>query len=392
MVQAEGWIPQLIKHNYLPPLFMAVDKSKQQAYLVQTSTVSNATSASRTIICSTGKKDGDKKKEGDLKTPEGIYFIVEKITSGLDYTEYGNTAFPLNYPNPIDRIRGKTGYGIWIHGRGTPLTPKITRGCVSLLNTDVDSLDQEVSLHQTPIIIAQNLVWSNSTQPESVEEVAADIRAWANAWRQGKESSQFYDPQLYALSSGQTLEQTLEKTLDQSRPYTWLDLRLKDLQIIEGPGYMVSVFTQLTLPQGDSGYRRLYWMQRENGWKIVGEEWVPQNLSFPNYVQVLKQEIQNIFLQADHWWRENKLHLLTHLYDSQARRGTDNGKKAITQSLQLDRATASNPFVGELNIAVLPQGLEATLTTAQGLNRKFVFHPGPTKTWRIISEDAVEQN
>ncbi|MBR4422611.1 MAG: hypothetical protein IKS68_00150, partial [Mailhella sp.] len=51
-----------------------------------------------------GKVEGDKQVQGDLKTPEGIYFVTRKITQQLDFMEYGPHAFALNYPNPVDRL------------------------------------------------------------------------------------------------------------------------------------------------------------------------------------------------------------------------------------------------------------------------------------------------
>ena len=51
-----------------------------------------------------GRKQGDKMREGDLRTPEGIYFIQEHLHGpGLNFEEYGNRAFPLDYPNFFDR-------------------------------------------------------------------------------------------------------------------------------------------------------------------------------------------------------------------------------------------------------------------------------------------------
>jgi murein L,D-transpeptidase YafK len=58
--------------------------------------------------------------------------VVSKLEGGLDYEKYGYEAYTLNYPNPIDKLRRKTGYGIWIYGRGVPITPNLTGGCVCL--------------------------------------------------------------------------------------------------------------------------------------------------------------------------------------------------------------------------------------------------------------------
>jgi murein L,D-transpeptidase YafK len=54
---------------------------------------------------------------------------------------YGSGAFPINYPNEWDRIRGRNGYGIWLHG--TPRDtysrpPRASDGCIVLSNEDLD--------------------------------------------------------------------------------------------------------------------------------------------------------------------------------------------------------------------------------------------------------------
>lgn len=387
---AQGWTAQLSSRNYLPSCF-AVDKSQQQAFLVKPpQDPAQPLSPWRTLICSTGQKDGDKEKEGDLKTPEGIYFIVGKISSGLDFFEYGHTAFTLNYPNPVDRIRGKTGSGIWIHGRGVPLTPKMTRGCVSLLNADVDHLDDHVFLHTTPILISQNLEWSNATQPRAVAEIAAGTRAWAHAWTQGESTlARFYDTQLFFLSSGRSLEEYFQEIKAIKQKSVWLDLRVDDLHIMEGPGYMVSAFIQRTMPESTTGYRRLYWMQQDNRWVIVGEEWIAQDLDFPDYEEMVEQEIRNTLHQAEQWWFDKKHHQIMRLYAPGARRGILKGKKAIAQGIQMEMSVIDNPFSGSLTLDITAPGIEVVLTRGQGAARTFIFHPGPKNTWRIIAEDLV---
>ncbi|EJL8482301.1 murein L,D-transpeptidase [Campylobacter jejuni] len=57
---------------------------------------------------------GDKKIEGDLKTPVGFYELGRKFNPGDPY--YGPFAFATTYPNLLDKVQGKTGGGIWIHG------------------------------------------------------------------------------------------------------------------------------------------------------------------------------------------------------------------------------------------------------------------------------------
>ncbi|MBN2866870.1 MAG: L,D-transpeptidase family protein [Thiotrichales bacterium] len=98
-----------------------------------------------------------KEREGDKKTPIGIYHINGWIDGKTLPDLYGEGALTLNYPNAWDRELGRTGSGIWLHG--TPqntLTrePLSSRGCVVLTNSSVKRLRQSYDLgEQTPVII-----------------------------------------------------------------------------------------------------------------------------------------------------------------------------------------------------------------------------------------------
>lgn len=61
-----------------------------------------------------GAKEGDKYKEGDLKTPVGVYKLIQKLNNVDSF--YGPLAFVTSYPNTFDKVQGKNGSGIWIHG------------------------------------------------------------------------------------------------------------------------------------------------------------------------------------------------------------------------------------------------------------------------------------
>ncbi len=103
-----------------------------------------------------GEKEGDKQVEGDLKTPEGVYFVRGKIQVPLDFEMYGNHAYVLNYPNPIDKLRGKTGGGIWIHSKGNPIEGQVTQGCVAIDLADIEFLGKYLQ-SGTPVVIAQGI-------------------------------------------------------------------------------------------------------------------------------------------------------------------------------------------------------------------------------------------
>jgi hypothetical protein len=65
---------------------------------------------------SIGKGGIDKQREGDEKTPVGVYTVTGYLPDERLLDLYGIGAFPISYPNRWDIFRGRTGSGIWIHG------------------------------------------------------------------------------------------------------------------------------------------------------------------------------------------------------------------------------------------------------------------------------------
>ena len=125
----------------------------------------------------TGKIEGDKKKEGDLKTPLGIYKLTKKI-SKLD-SFYGPLAFVTSYPNIYDKFRGKNGSGIWIHG--LPAEQKrdtFTKGCIAIDNSNLETLDKHIDIDSTMLIIN-----SSSTIKKIPKTTFSKLLAGLYEWR-----------------------------------------------------------------------------------------------------------------------------------------------------------------------------------------------------------------
>lgn len=86
---------------------------------------------------------GNKVKEGDGKTPEGIYHIDRKYVRSDKFYK----SFLISYPNVNDKLIAKqkgvkVGFGVSIHGT-TPAKVKAkdwTAGCIALQNRDMDTL------------------------------------------------------------------------------------------------------------------------------------------------------------------------------------------------------------------------------------------------------------
>jgi len=86
----------------------------------------------------------DKQKEGDGRTPEGNYRIIE--VKDMGQTSF-HRAFRINYPNSKDRKQGKTGSLIEIHGRRGPNaagTYDWTSGCIAISDEDIDSIFNQI--------------------------------------------------------------------------------------------------------------------------------------------------------------------------------------------------------------------------------------------------------
>ena len=386
--RSQSWTPSFSAQPGTPSVFMAVDMGRQQAFVVRNK--DGELKIIKKMPCTTGMRGGGKLMEGDRKTPEGVYFLQGKATGGLDFDSFGNTAFPLSYPNPVDLIQGKTGNGIMIHGRGRSFGPRQTLGCVVLENDDVDTLDRFARIHSTPVVIAESLNLKGKTGPPP--EIALGTWGWIKA-RERRENAFFeiYDPVRFEKSSRMSFASFRQKTLQEFASAQWVDIRMQDLQVIPGPDYMVSVFAERSFPNGEQGWRRLYWMRQVELWKIVGEEWIPQNLGTrPDYGQVVAAEIRKRLRECAQAWDKGELKTLLNAYDRTSSRGDAKGRDAIAASLERDLAAKKkNPYNAEPVVRVTKQGVEARLE-GDGSVRTILFLPGTFDTWLIVSDEATD--
>ncbi len=126
-----------------------------------------------------GEKNGDKEKEGDLKTPIGVYTLIQKLTK-LD-PFYGPLALVTSYPNLYDKIKKKSGSGIWIHG--LPIDKKrdeFTKGCVALENENIKQLNSKFNYKESIFLVNEKGL-ENLTK-DNISNILSQIFSWKDAW------------------------------------------------------------------------------------------------------------------------------------------------------------------------------------------------------------------
>jgi murein L,D-transpeptidase YafK len=132
----------------------------------------------------TGKNNGAKENKGDLKTPIGAYDLINKLTK-LDQF-YGPLALVTSYPNSFDKINGRTGDGIWIHG--VPLRGErdpSTKGCIALDNKNLELLDKSIDFTNSVLIIENNTTDINYSNKTDMVTILSNFYSWKNAWKEG---------------------------------------------------------------------------------------------------------------------------------------------------------------------------------------------------------------
>ncbi|MBG0778198.1 MAG: L,D-transpeptidase family protein [Desulfovibrionaceae bacterium] len=405
--QAEnGWQLHLGSEPYAPPTFLAIDKNSQHLYLFHHE---SPLSLAATFPCTTGQELGDKQREGDLRTPEGVYFVERRLSSGLDYDLYGKEAYTLNYPNPVDRLRGKSGSGIWIHGRGHAITPRETKGCVALNTPDLASLRGRVPLG-TPVIIARDLQWqADGASPHAADDAdAVDAKAleqrvndWARAWeRRSDDFFAFYDPGTLGKRQRATFRafRAHKERLFDGLP--WVQVMVADLQVLPGPGYWVTSFGQYyrTASLTSEGVKRLYWIKGDDGvFRIVGREWDRGRLGLEDrYKERVRREIAPLIEAWRSAWQKADLDAYMAPYAANAVQGDLAGARAIRDYKA--RVWQDNPpksvRIDDMQLRLDPDGVAIRFTqryqSRSGYSdtgiKQLVLAPTDTG-WRIVRED-----
>ena len=257
---------------------LVLDSAKSTLFVFENS--GGATRYVADYYVTIGKNGMEKLREGDKRTPLGVYHVTSKLAREKLTDFYGSGAFPINYPNEWDMRRGRDGYGIWLHG--TPRDtysrpPRASDGCIVLTNDDLVTLERRLQLGSTPVVIADTLEWS---RPEEVEDIKAELAGAVEGWRKDWESRNT-DVYLrhYASSfsaGGSNLGQWAAQKRQVNASKTWIKVRLADVSLLLYPGKQdlaVATFDQDYSSSNLSNRmkKRQYWIKEDGRWRIAYE-------------------------------------------------------------------------------------------------------------------------
>jgi hypothetical protein len=278
----KGLVPSnIISLSPQNPYVIAVDASKSRLYWFANKTVDPLKPQLELLLdtyVSVGQKGTGKLREGDGRTPLGVYFVNKNLKGQPLPDLYGAGALTLNYPNAIDVMRGQTGSGIWLHG--TPSAqyaraPWATDGCVVMSNPEMDRLLRLKNVEKTPVLIADKLEWVASDR--SVPDREA-FKKTLDEWIRDRQTSNLeglkalYSPQFQRDGKGLSawwpdIAAAAQVAGNNGQVDLQSVLHWKDTQ-----DYIVVNVTNPNTPRGKSPQNlRLYWAKEGNQWQILYE-------------------------------------------------------------------------------------------------------------------------
>ena len=234
----------------------------------------------RDFYSSIGKLGIGKERERDKKTPIGVYQVTSWLSGNRLPDLYGSGAYPIDYPNARDRLLGRTGYGIWIHGVPSDTyarAPRASDGCLALANPDLEALGTYVRPGATPVVIARQVEW---VTPEELRADRDTFRAALDAWKRDWESNDVERYLAHYAKEFRTSDKDLEGWKAHKRRVSagksWIKVEFDKLSVLRDPGAkdLVSVTFDQDYRSSNLSQRtrkRQYWAREGASWKIVYE-------------------------------------------------------------------------------------------------------------------------
>ncbi|MCP3922360.1 MAG: murein L,D-transpeptidase [Desulfobacterales bacterium] len=303
--------PKLFSSDLIPDSFVTfsdnteyavvVDKELQKLSLYETKGLSKVL----TLDCATGENKGRKKVEGDKKTPEGVYFFTADYEDKDLTPVYGTRAFPIDYPNVIDSLRGRNGDAIWLHGTDKKiLIKRSSNGCIALNNKDVDKITPYLKLKNTPFIISKSVKYTEKDLKENKIAVKK-IFTLIDEWKRSIENGSYHFYLSFYDSSYLPDISFWRQWIKMRNKIKNLSFEISNRSIIKNENYFVVTFDLTVLKgtfKGEIITRKLFLKDLEGTFKIIGDEYLhllsKKRKIYVNFVDAIKKTDYNAKIRS----------------------------------------------------------------------------------------------
>jgi len=279
-----------VPRNFIPRYLLQMQPEQKYAIIADTGKsrlyiFQNVSGKPRYIAdyyISTGKNGAVKVKEGDKKTPIGVYFVTANVPREKLTDFYGRGAFPINYPNEWDKRHGRSGYGIWLHGTPSDTysrPPRASDGCVVLANQDLDRVGATLQVGITPVIISDAIEWINPIEASGLrDKLASHLESWRRDWESGNIEAYIKNYGRDFYTGSQNLAEWSRHKRQVNVTKNWIKVGITNIGMFLYPGrddLVVVNFDQEYTSNNLSNKmkKRQYWIkENKNGpWKIIYE-------------------------------------------------------------------------------------------------------------------------
>lgn len=233
------------------------------------------------IPASIGKSGIGKLREGDKKTPVGVYRLTSYLQDSQLDDFYGLGAYPLNYPNARDLQLGRTGHGIWLHGlpKHVGERPLLdSDGCIVVDNESLVSLADNIRTGETWIVMSgEELRWVPSRDQSDLRAgLEAALLAWELAWEARDHTAYLahYAEDFSDLNRDKEQWAAYKTRVNSAKRH--ISLEFSDLSMMVDPDQqdLVTVRYYQNYRSNDyswKGWKEQLWRQSAAGWHIVYE-------------------------------------------------------------------------------------------------------------------------
>ncbi|MFM9969249.1 MAG: L,D-transpeptidase family protein [Burkholderiales bacterium] len=229
---------------------------------------------------SIGKRGADKVREGDQKTPVGVYHVTSSLPRKKLTDFYGSGAYPINYPNEWDKRMGRNGHGIWLHGTPSDTysrPPRASDGCVVLANVDLDALADNLQIGKTQVLISEKIEWSTPDQlANERKEFLEVLERWRTDW-ESRDTGRYlahYARQFKSMDQNLQAWSAHKKKVNEGKQ--WIKVKLGNVGVFRSPGkddmVVVNFDQDYSSNNLNNAMRKTqYWIRENGNWRIVFE-------------------------------------------------------------------------------------------------------------------------